>query len=84
MYFAATDLRGAIRRRRVPGADAVTLQVEGMTCDNCARRLERALAQTPGVTSANVALEANRVTVEGSVTARELEAAVRGAGYAVK
>ena len=55
-----------------------------MTCDNCARRLERALAQTPGVTSANVALEANRVTVEGSVTARELEAAVRGAGYAVK
>ena len=84
VYFAATDLRSAIRRRRVSGADAVTLQVEGMTCDNCARKLERALEQTRGVTSASVALESNRVTVEGSVTARELEAAVRGAGYAVK
>jgi hypothetical protein len=84
LYFAFDDVRAAIRRRRVPTGGTVTFEVEGMSCGNCARKLERALEQTKGVTAANVVLDSKRVTVEGCATAAELEAAVRGAGYAVK
>jgi len=84
LYFAADELRTALRRKPTAAASAVTLEVVGMTCGNCARKLERALQQTAGVTSASVALESRRAIVEGSASAQEIEAAVRAAGYAVK
>jgi len=42
----------------------VKIQVTGMTCGNCARSVERALAQTPGVTGAKVDLAAATATAE--------------------
>ena len=86
VYFVLDDLRRAVQRlHRAPGSEAaVTLEVQGMTCDNCVRKLERALNQTQGVTSATVTLEPSRATVEGTAAPSDLEAAVRAAGYAVK
>jgi uncharacterized membrane protein YraQ (UPF0718 family)/copper chaperone CopZ len=84
VYFAADDLRSLVRRRKVPSHEAITLEVEGMTCGNCARKLEKALQQTEGVTAATVTIESNQAIIEGSASVRALEAAVRGAGYAVK
>jgi copper chaperone CopZ len=85
LYFLLDDLRAAVRRRRTPTtAAAVMLEVEGLTCNNCVRKLERALQETKGVSSATVTLDPSRATVESSLAPSELEAVVRATGYAVK
>lgn len=84
VYFAADDVRSAWRRRRAPAGPGVTLEVEGLTCNNCVRKLEGALRDADGVTAATVTLEPSRAVVEGSAELADLEAAVRAAGYAVK
>jgi Cu+-exporting ATPase len=64
----------------------VNLTVQGMTCGNCARSVERKLAGTPGVTKVVVNLEAAQATVEfdaGLVKPEVLANAVRQLGYEV-
>ena len=64
----------------------VDLSVHGMTCGNCARTVERALASTPGVTKASVDLQGARASVEYDVDLVKPEAlaqAVRDLGYDV-
>ena len=66
--------------------ETVNLMVQGMTCGNCARSVERKLASTPGVTKAKVDLEAARATVEydtSQVKPDVLANAVRQLGYEV-
>jgi uncharacterized membrane protein YraQ (UPF0718 family)/copper chaperone CopZ len=85
VYFTFDDLRGAWLRRAAPaGQGVVTLEVEGLTCNNCVRKLERALRDADGVTSATVTLDPQRAVVEGSIGPGDLEAVVRATGYAVK
>src|SRR6185437_2731642 len=65
---------------------AITLGVEGMTCAACQAHVERALRETPGVTSANVNLMTHSARVEFEPAAGRLESmfqAVRDAGYDV-
>ncbi|WP_295363470.1 heavy metal translocating P-type ATPase [Arenimonas sp.] len=59
--------------------------VTGMTCASCVGRVEKALAQVPGVLSAsvNLATETATVSTDGSVSAAALAAAVDQAGYGV-
>jgi copper chaperone CopZ len=84
-YFVFDDLRNAWLRRRAPAGPAVvTLEVEGLTCNNCVRKLERALRDADGVTSAMVTLEPSQAIVESSARPADLEAVVRATGYAVK
>ena len=62
------------------------MAVEGMTCQNCARAVERKLSSTPGVHKATVALEEKRATVaydENRVKPEALAEAVRLLGYRV-
>jgi Cu+-exporting ATPase len=47
-----------------PSARRADLALTGMTCAACARRIERRLSKTPGVTSANVNFATERATVE--------------------
>lgn len=64
----------------------VNLGVRGMTCNNCARTVERKLASTPGVTKASVDLNAALATVEydGDLVKPEVLAnEVRQLGYEV-
>lgn len=84
LYFAFDELRAGLGRLRAPAPTALTLEVEGMTCNNCARKLERALQQSDGVTAATVTFAPSQATVEGSMSAADLEAVVRATGYAVK
>ncbi|MGV3615148.1 MAG: heavy metal translocating P-type ATPase [Fimbriimonas sp.] len=62
------------------------LQIEGMTCASCVRRVERAIAKVPGVTEASVNFANERATVAHSpaVDAQALIKAVEDAGYAAK
>jgi copper chaperone CopZ len=67
-------------------AGTVDLTVKGMTCDNCARSVERKLAATPGVTKAKVDLQGAQAHVEYDadlVKPEVLANAVRQLGYDV-
>ncbi|MGE5595836.1 MAG: heavy metal translocating P-type ATPase, partial [Hyphomicrobiales bacterium] len=63
--------------------NAITLDVSGMTCASCVRRVERALSKVEGVetTSVNFAAETARVTLARDVPVAQLIAAVEKAGY---
>lgn len=76
-------------RERVSGETGYTqLAVEGMTCSNCARHVSEAVQTVPGVHSASVSLEENRVSVRwtpGSAPdAAALVRAVVEAGFEAK
>jgi Cu+-exporting ATPase len=59
------------------------LAIHGMTCASCVARVEKALAQVPGVVSAavNLATESARVEHVAGAPVQALLAAVREAGY---
>jgi copper chaperone CopZ len=62
------------------------MPVHGMTCQNCARGVERKLSATPGVRKATVTLEEQTAMVEydeALVKPEALAAAVRQLGYQV-
>ncbi|WP_246087819.1 heavy metal translocating P-type ATPase [Paracoccus marinus] len=62
---------------------SITLVIDGMTCASCVARVEKALLAVPGVVSAtvNLATERASLSASGSVTDRDLVAAVSSAGY---
>ena len=66
-----------------PPADPVRLDIGGMTCAACVRRVERALGRVPGVTAAAVNLATGRATVElqPDTAAQALIEALAAAGY---
>lgn len=63
---------------------SLSMPIGGMTCDNCARGVERTLSATPGVTKVTVDLEGGSASVEYDtdlVTPQALATAVRKLGY---
>ncbi|PRG90762.1 heavy metal translocating P-type ATPase [Burkholderia gladioli] len=87
--YRATPLSAGasdIERAPAPAAPArqpIELEIGGMTCASCSGRVEKALAQVPGVSraSVNLATERASISVEDSVSAAQLVAAVEKAGY---
>ncbi|WP_425126819.1 heavy metal translocating P-type ATPase [Burkholderia gladioli] len=75
----------AIEQAPAPTAAAapIELDIAGMTCASCSNRVEKALAQVPGVSraSVNLATERASVSADASVSAAQLIAAVEKAGY---
>lgn len=61
--------------------DTTRLTVKGMGCDGCAKTVRAALEAVPGVTGAEVSLEAGTAVVHGRAAADALVAAVVDAGY---
>src|SRR5262245_44706421 len=62
----------------------IVLPVEGMHCAGCVGTVQRALAATPGVTSATVNLATAKAAVDfddAETSAADLVEAVRDAGY---
>ncbi|WP_080403666.1 heavy metal translocating P-type ATPase [Burkholderia ubonensis] len=66
-----------------PAAVHAELDIGGMTCASCAGRVEKALANVPGVARASVNLATERATVHGAapLDPAALIAAVTAAGY---
>ena len=59
-----------------------TLQIDGMSCDNCVRHVTRALTGIEGVRVDNVTIGAARVAYDpAQVTDQQVLAAVAEAGY---
>jgi Cu+-exporting ATPase len=62
-----------------------SIGIEGMTCASCVMRVEKALANVPGVEKASVNLgtESATVVTDSSVNVAELQGAIEKAGYSV-
>ncbi len=60
------------------------LNVEGMMCQHCAARVEKALSAVAGVKKVKVDLAAKTATITGDADIEALKAAVTEAGYEVK
>ena len=64
--------------------ETITLKVNGMTCEGCARSVTKALQGVTGVTAVEVSLEQGEAKVSyipREVSVERLKAAVDGAGY---
>jgi len=59
------------------------LKVEGMTCNHCKMRAEKALLGVNGVESVTVDLAAKEAVVKGDAERASLVKAVEEAGYSV-
>ncbi len=71
---------------RIADLAQAQIEVEGMTCASCVRRVERSLAKVSGVADVAVNLATERATVsfDGATASRDdLTAAVEKAGYKV-
>lgn len=81
----------AVKKRRVSDRDpshypyCAELAIEGMTCQNCVRRVENSLNELDGVW-ATVDLKSARATVRMKMerSPQELASAVQRAGYRVR
>jgi mercuric reductase len=64
----------------------LSLEVGGMTCDNCARHVEQALKAVPGVQAADVSYKDGTAKVSGDVggTSETLISALAGIGYSAR
>lgn len=59
------------------------LKVEGMTCNHCKMRVEKALQGVSGVESVKIDLSAKEAVVTGDVEKANLVKAIVEAGYSV-
>lgn len=66
------------------GARVLRMKIKGMTCDHCAEAVQRALAESPGVRSAEVDLGKGEALVSGEAyDPSRLKEAVEALGYTV-
>ena len=64
--------------------ESYTLKVEGMMCEHCKKRVEKALSEVKGVKEVTVSLEEKKATVEGKNTDKnQLIKSVESQGYEV-
>lgn len=59
------------------------IKIEGMMCEHCKARVEKALREVPGVTDVSVDLDHRIASVNGTPDLDALEQAVNEAGYTV-
>ena len=62
-----------------------TLRINGMTCNNCVRHVDKALREIAGVSAVDVSLaeKSAKVTHEDALALTTLAAAVESAGYEI-
>ena len=58
--------------------------ITGMSCAACAARIEKAVSNVPGVSSASVNLLTNSMLAEGTASSSDVINAVEAAGYGAK
>jgi len=69
---------------KTEGTKRARILITGMRCDHCARSIQRALAESPGVESAEVDYRKGFAVVTGAESDREaLKSAVESLGYSV-
>lgn len=81
--FWVQDLRGALARWQAERSPApeVAIELHGLTCNGCAKKVERAIQGLEGVESAIVQFDDARALVKGRIDLDALRAAVAESGF---
>lgn len=83
-WFAVEDLR-RLRSRKTGSGRAVLpeirIPVQGMNCNNCVMRLEKALQATQGIDSVFVTLEPAEAVIRGGVDRNQVVETIQSAGF---
>lgn len=61
----------------------IRLEIEGMHCDMCRAKLEKALAETPGIQKVTVDLKKKEALLTGKADLGELKEIVEALGFSV-
>ncbi|MEA3365105.1 MAG: SO_0444 family Cu/Zn efflux transporter [Candidatus Hydrogenedentes bacterium] len=81
---AGSETVTATTAKEPPEGNAITLTINGMTCEHCTKTVARGLRNAPGVTSAEVDLTGRPATVRGqNLDIATLRQIVRDLGYDV-
>ena len=81
---AARKMRPKELERMIAMADAITLQVEGMSCGHCIRAVTNAIQGLDQAAKVEVDLAAKRVVAQTSLPRADVVRAVEEEGFAVK
>lgn len=71
-------------RKENVGSESKVYVVDGMHCNHCKSSVENAVRNVKGVTSVDVNLEQQTVTVEGTASSDKIEKAVTSCGFEFK
>jgi copper chaperone CopZ len=63
---------------------STTLKINGMTCMHCVAAVKNALAQVPGVETAEVSLEKAQAVVTGQADVQAMVTAIKEEGYSAE
>jgi uncharacterized membrane protein YraQ (UPF0718 family)/copper chaperone CopZ len=66
------------------GPSSCSIDIEGMSCKNCARKITESIKKVEGVTSVEVDVGKKKATIEGKADVDSIKKAVEDAGYKVK
>lgn len=81
-WFAANELRALFRRGGTSGDERVEIDVDGLTCQGCVRKLTGALQGTDGIQAATVVLEPRgHASIDGSLEPEQVREVIRAAGF---
>ncbi len=61
----------------------LTIEITGMSCDSCAKRIEKAIGTTKGIREAMVNFATKKATVTGSAPVEDIYKVIEGLGYGV-
>lgn len=83
LKFLVEDVRLRLRCKADSNSDApeTVVNVDGMTCEGCAAKLERGLAAMPDIDSARVCFEDGTATVHSQLSNTELASRVSECGF---
>ncbi len=82
--FAFEDLQRLWHKKSAGEGDAspeLRIPVQGMNCNNCVMRLEKALQATQGIDSVFVTLEPGEAVVRGGVDRKQIVETIQAAGF---
>ncbi len=85
-WFALRSLAGFIRRHGSQGSSdaAIELGVDGMTCNACVARLERALLKDDEIEAVRVELEPGLARITGTASEDRIRELVERAGFSAR
>ncbi len=82
-WFLLSDVWRLFKARSLRSRQAITLNVSGMTCNDCVRKIENAVYRLQGVDEVVVARSVGTVTVEGQAAKAAIAKTIEGVGFRV-
>ena len=81
-YFAIDRIYQWIRSKRRPkSSNSITVNVDGMTCMGCVKKLQTHLEKLATVEKAEISLSKNQATIHGTPTLAEIKEVIQSAGF---